>query len=129
MVEHGLADSHRRFPTFWGPHFDWAPDFNHGGSASIALQEMLLPCDGRTIRVLPAWPRDWDVEFTLHAPYQTTVGGAWRDGVLERLTVTPAERAADVGVHLPIADSEATRSRGRRERADPRCPPPHVAWV
>jgi hypothetical protein len=100
MVAHKLADSHRRFPTFWGPNFDWTPDFNHGGSASIALQEMLLQCDGTRLHVLPAWPRDWDVEFTLHAAYQTTVEGTWRNGVLERLAVTPPERAADVVVHV-----------------------------
>jgi hypothetical protein len=27
-----------RFPVFKGPNRDWAPDMNHFGSASIALQ-------------------------------------------------------------------------------------------
>lgn len=25
---------------------------------------------GREIRLLPAWPKQWDVDFKLHAPYQ-----------------------------------------------------------
>ena len=102
MVAAKLADSTRRFPTFWGPNFDWTPDFNHGGSAAIALQEMLLQADGRRLHVLPAWPAYLDVEFTLHAPYQTTVECAWHKGVLERLEVTPAHRRADVIVHLGV---------------------------
>ncbi|MEN0057170.1 MAG: DUF5703 domain-containing protein, partial [Mucilaginibacter sp.] len=35
-----LKDSGRRFPTFWGPGFDWTPDHNWGGSGMIGLQEM-----------------------------------------------------------------------------------------
>lgn len=105
MVAAKLADSSRRFPTFWGPNFDWIPDFNHGGSAAIALQEMLLQADGRRLHVLPAWPADLDVEFTLHAPYQTTVDCAWRKGTLERLEVAPAHRRADVTVHLGVASA------------------------
>lgn len=96
MIAGKLADSSRRFPTFWGPNFDWTPDFNHGGSAAIALQEMLLQCDGRRLYVLPAWPAEWDVEFTLHAPYQTVVHCAWRDGAIRELDVTPEHRRGDV---------------------------------
>ena len=33
--------------------------------AMIALQRMLLQYDGDEIYLLPAWPKDWDVEFKL----------------------------------------------------------------
>jgi len=37
------------------------------------LQEMLLQIpDGKVIS-LPAWPREWDVRFKLHAPNKTLV--------------------------------------------------------
>jgi hypothetical protein len=66
-------NSSHRFPAFWGPGYDWTPDHNWGGSAMIALQEMLLQTDGKNVLVLPAWPSDWDVHFKLHAPYGNTV--------------------------------------------------------
>lgn len=91
-----LQDSGRRFPAFWGPGYDWVPDHNWGGSGMIGLQEMLLQADGRKIYLFPAWPKTWDVRFKLHAPYQTTVEGILRNGTLEELKVTPAERKQDV---------------------------------
>jgi len=91
-----LTDSGRRFPAFWGPGHDWVPDHNWGGSGMIGLQDMLLQCNGRQIRLLPAWPADWAVDFKLHAAYNTVVEGRYMDGKLEILSVTPPERAADV---------------------------------
>src|SRR5690606_13236115 len=44
-----LANADRRFPTFWGPGFDWVPDHNWGGSGMIGLQEMLLQETGSNI--------------------------------------------------------------------------------
>ncbi len=91
-----LGDSGRRFPAFWGPGHDWVPDHNWGGSGMIGLQEMLMQCDGRRIRLLPAWPAQWEVEFKLHAPFNTVVEGRHANGKLEWLRVTPPERAADI---------------------------------
>jgi hypothetical protein len=91
-----LADSGRRFPAFWGPGHDWTPDHNWGGSGMIGLQEMLIQCYGRQILLLPAWPAEWDVDFKLHAPYNTVVEGRYAGGKLVELRVTPQERAADV---------------------------------
>jgi len=85
-----------RFPTFWGPNFDWVPDQDHGSVLLVALQSMLLQCDGRKIYLLPAWPKDWDCEFKLHAPCNTTVEGVIKQGKLEQFKVTPPERAKDV---------------------------------
>jgi hypothetical protein len=62
----------------------------------IGLQEMLIQCYGRQILLLPAWPAEWDVDFKLHAPYNTVVEGRYAGGKLVELRVTPQERAADV---------------------------------
>jgi hypothetical protein len=91
-----LANSPRRFPAFWGPGHDWAPDHNWGGSGMIGLQEMLVQTIGERILLLPAWPQDWNVDFKLHAPQQTTVEGIVRGGRLQELIITPAARRADV---------------------------------
>ncbi|WP_293304026.1 DUF5703 domain-containing protein [Pedobacter sp. UBA5917] len=91
-----LKDSNRRFPAFWGPGFDWAPDHNWGGSGMIGLQEMLLQTDGKKIYLFPAWPKDWDVHFKLYAPYQTTIEGTLKDGKLTDLKVVPESRKIDL---------------------------------
>jgi hypothetical protein len=95
-----LQDSGRRFPAFWGPGYDWAPDHNWGGSGMLGLQEMLLQTDGRKIYLLPAWPKQWDVHFKLHAPYQTTVECEVKNGKVRVLNVLPKARRADVEVLL-----------------------------
>lgn len=91
-----LQNSGRRFPAFWGPGYDWVPDHNWGGSGMIGLQEMLLQTDGRKIFLFPAWPKDKDVHFKLHAPYSTTVEAELKDGKLLNLLVLPESRRADV---------------------------------
>ncbi len=91
-----LESSPRRFPTFWGPGHDWAPDHNWGGSGMIGLQEMLMQTIGDRIQLLPAWPKDWDVDFKLHAPHNTTVECIVRAGKIEKLEVTPESRRKDV---------------------------------
>ncbi len=91
-----LDDSPRRFPTFWGPGHDWVPDHNWGGSGMLGLQEMLMHTIGDEIRLLPAWPEDWDVDFKLHAPHKTTVEGQVRNGKLIDLKVIPESRRRNV---------------------------------
>ena len=89
----------QKFPAFWNPNpnFDWMPDMDHGGTAALALSEMLMQCpDREKILLFPAWPKDWDVDFKLHAPQQTTVEGRLVDGTLVDLNVTPASRRKDV---------------------------------
>jgi len=90
-----------RFPAFWGPNYDWIPDQDHGSVAMIALQRMLLQWEGDKMWVLPAWPKKWDVEFHLWGPRRTLVEGAYRNGRLEKLTVTPPERRQDVTIGEP----------------------------
>jgi hypothetical protein len=65
----------------------------------VGLQEMLMAADpygNGKIYLLPAWPKDWDVSFKLHAPQQTTVECVYRGGKVEKLVVTPPCRAQDV---------------------------------
>ncbi|MCR4397107.1 MAG: DUF5703 domain-containing protein [Candidatus Saccharicenans sp.] len=85
-----------RFPAFWGPNYDWIPDQDHGGVFLKAVQAMLMQTDGRKIYLLPAWPKDWDVDFKLHAPYRTVVEGQVRHGKITRLKVTPSSRRSDI---------------------------------
>jgi hypothetical protein len=91
-----LQNSARRFPAFWGPGFDWVPDHNWGGSGMIGLQEMLLQTDGEKIFIFPAWPKNVDVHFKLHAPYNTIVEAELKDGKLITLNVVPENRKADI---------------------------------
>ena len=85
-----------RFPVMWGPNFDWIPDQDHGNNILTTLQYMLLQSDGAIIRLLPAWPKNWDVSFKLHAPGNTTVQGTYQAGKLGPLKVIPESRRQDV---------------------------------
>jgi hypothetical protein len=90
-----------RFPAFWPHTIDWAPDHNWGGSGMIGLQEMVLqthalPGEKGKIRILPAWPKEWDVDFKLHAPHETTVEVTFESGKVTALNVTPTDRQNDV---------------------------------
>ena len=91
-----LQDSPRRFPTFWGPGHDYVPDHNWGGSGMIGLQEMLMQTNGDQIMLFPSWPKEWNVNFKLHAPKNTTVECTLKDGKITRLKVTPESRSKDL---------------------------------
>lgn len=93
-----LKDSERRFPTFWGPGHDWVPDHNWGGSGMIGLQEMLMQTIGDEILLFPAWPKEWDVSFKLHAPKNTTVEVVLEDGEIKNLIIFPEERRKDLRI-------------------------------
>jgi hypothetical protein len=92
LVTLKMQDGPFRFPAFWGPGFDWAPDHNWGGSGMIAMQEMLLQEVGDTLYLFPAWPRDWDVRFKLHASRGTVVEAEMRKGKVINVKVTPKRR-------------------------------------
>lgn len=91
-----LKDGPWRFPAFWGPGFDWAPDHNWGGTGMIGLQEMLLQTSGKTIYLFPAWPQTWDVHFKLHAPEGTTIEARMVRGKAEIISVVPEARRKDI---------------------------------
>ena len=85
-----------RFPLYGheGPYS--CPDFDHFGSGSTALQRMLIQEEKGKIIELPAWPKKWDVNFKLHAEYNTTVEGIVKDGKLTNIKVTPKSRLKDL---------------------------------
>jgi len=87
-----------KFPAFWAQGHDYDPDEDNGGNGEFGLQLMLMQADGRKILLLPAWPRDWNADFKLHAPLRTTVEGQVRNGKIVQLTVTPESRRADVEI-------------------------------
>jgi len=88
-----------RFPAFFGPGHDWLPDHNWGGSGMTGIQEMLMAADpygDGKIYLLPAWPKEWDVDFKLHAPKQTTMEASVRNGKIVSLKVTPETQGKNV---------------------------------
>ena len=99
-----------RFKGFWGPNYDWVPDFDHGSVTQLALQTMLAQSVGEKILLFPAWSAErWNVTFKLHLPRQTVVEGELKDGRLIRLAVTPEERRKDVVVLLE-ADAASSKT-------------------
>lgn len=91
-----------RFKGFWGPNYDWVPDFDHGSVTQLALQAMLVQAVDDQILLFPAWPAGrWNVTFKVHLPRATVVEGELKDGKLAALTVTPESRRKDVVVMLP----------------------------
>jgi len=84
-----------RAALFWGSRFfpdvmtngDWIPDLDNTGSMAFSVQSMLLQADGEKILPAPAWPKQWDADFKLHATQNTVVSGIIRDGKLENSRV------------------------------------------
>jgi hypothetical protein len=95
-----LSNGPHRFPAFWGPGYDWTPDHNWGGSGMIGLQEMLLQTNGEQILLFPAWPKEWNVHFKLHAPGETTVEATLKNGKVTDLKVLPESRKKDIVIMI-----------------------------
>jgi hypothetical protein len=74
----------------------YAPDQDNGGNGEMGLQQMIMQVDGKKILLLSAWPKEWEGDFKLNAPYRTTVQGTISHGNIITLIVTPKERTADV---------------------------------
>jgi len=89
-------EPHLKFPAFWAKGNDYAPDEDNGGNGENGLQQMLMQTDGKKIMLLPAWPKNWDVDFKLNAPYNTTVQGKVENGKIINLVIIPASRMQDV---------------------------------
>lgn len=85
-----------RFPGFFGPNYDWAPEQCHGTNMMTAVQRMLMQCEGDKIALLPAWPKDWSVTFKLHASKSTAVECEFRDGKVVKLIVQPESRRREL---------------------------------
>ncbi len=91
-----------RWPATWGPNFDWLPDQNHGGNLLNTTNLMLMQAEpislGGKILLFPAWPKNWDVDFKLHAPGTTVVECSLRGGKVVKLSVSPKTRRKDVQI-------------------------------
>lgn len=78
-----FEDGPYRFPAFWDPGYDWAPDCNKGGSAMIGLQEMMLQEDPNGNLILfPSWPKEWNARFRLHATGERIINAEIKDGII-----------------------------------------------
>ena len=98
LVIHDLTnqDKAQKFLAFWDKGHDYAPDEDIGGNGEQTLQLMLMQAEGKKILLLPAWPKDWNCTFKLHAPYKTTVSGRVEGGKIQDLVVDPDSRKSDV---------------------------------
>ena len=92
-------DKRLSFPAFWDRGHDYMPDEDNGGQAENGLQKMLMQCDGKRILLLPAWPKEWSVNFKLAAPFNTTVEGRVENGKVLDLKVLPENRQKDVVIY------------------------------
>ena len=96
IAERAYRPSEYRWPAYWGPNYNWRPDQDEGGVFQNTIQSMLLQYEGDKIFLLPAWPKEWNCDFKLNAPGNTTVEGRVENGELKDLVVTPSSRRADV---------------------------------
>lgn len=99
LTKEKLADGPYRFPAFWGPGYDWAPDHNRGGAGMAGLQFMLMQEAGGKMILFPAWNMRNDVHFKLHASGKTTVEVRLEGGKIKTLNVSPAIRRKDIVVN------------------------------
>ena len=84
-----------RFLAFAPHEQDYEPSADHYANHNMALQWMILqPADdvNGSMILFGAWPCEWDVEFKLHGPRNTTVTGKLVDGMVVSLEVEPKER-------------------------------------
>jgi len=89
-------DANVRFPAFWAPRNDYMPDLDNGGAMMTGVQSMLLQNVGNSIRVLPAWPSAWNVDYKLQAFDNTTVRVIATGSTINQLDVLPSNRQKDV---------------------------------
>lgn len=90
------ASTQCRFPVYGSQSPDSCPDFDHFGAGSTALQRMLVQYEDDKIILFPAWPKNWDVNFKLHVPGNTTIEATLKNGEITQLIVTPKEREKDI---------------------------------
>jgi hypothetical protein len=89
-------DKRQKFLAFWDKGHDYAPDEDIAGNGEQTLQLMLMQTEDKKILLLPAWPKEWNCTFKLHAPFKTVLSGSVTHGKVTLLTVDPPERRKDV---------------------------------
>jgi len=109
-------------------HMSWrsgpgAPDAEHLGFAAEALQEALLqsgpPAPGKEpiIRVFPAWPKEWEAEFTLGARGGFLVTSAMRGGRVAFVELR-ALAAGECRLRNPWGETPVTLHRNGKAPGD-----------
>ena len=58
---------------------------------------------GDQIMLFPAWPKELDVDFKLHAPGNTVVEAKLENGEIIHLNVIPEERREDIIIQKPLS--------------------------
>ena len=87
-----------RFPGFMQHYQDYQPSADHLANLNNGISYALLQQDDTAahgLRLLPAWPCSWDVDFKVHGALNTTITGSLVNGTLS-YTVSPLSRAKDV---------------------------------
>ncbi len=63
-----------------------------------ALQNMLIQEVDDEILLFPAWPKEWDVTFKIHASENTIVEGKLKAGKIIDKKVTPEKRNNNIKI-------------------------------
>ena len=72
----------------------------------IGLQEMLMQTVDNKIYLFPAWPKEWDVSFKLHTPFNTTVEGVLKNRQIvssNRLELNSAGKRSDRDITVIVS--------------------------
>jgi autotransporter-associated beta strand protein len=103
-----------RFAGFGCQDNDGFPANETMGAAATGLQFMLMQCNGAKINLLPSWPTNWNVDFKLWAPSNTTVRVKVQGGSVTQTDVSPAIRTNNLvapspsGLTALAGDTQAT---------------------
>jgi hypothetical protein len=60
---------------------------------------MLIHYENDTVHLFPAWPKEWDVEFKVKAPGNTTIEGLYENGKMVRIKTIPEDKIIVVQGH------------------------------
>jgi hypothetical protein len=115
------TDPAARFRAFWTSRNDYLPTEDTGGAAMCGLQFMLLQCVTNQIRLLPAWPAGWNVDFKLNASGNTAVRLIYTNRMVTTLTASPASRTNDF-IELPPAPPAALSANAGNAEAEIKWP-------
>ena len=103
-VEENFTMTHKgsRFPSFWGPNYDWLPDQDHGSVSMLTLQHMLLQAERNEVMLLPAWPEDWSVSFKVHIPNNKIIQGTYKKEEGVRLNTKRTGMNVKIALKQPL---------------------------
>ena len=65
----------------------------------LSIRELKMD-EGQKIHLFPAWPKEWDCSFKLHAPGKTVIQAKVKNGNVVDLIVSPESRRKDIVNYL-----------------------------